>query len=109
LLVSLNEISQDIAAALRRCPLIHIICSLPKEEIRNRLIFKNLCDQILAAFFSIEPEEYDVIEHLFHRAHSSQEYLELYVNHVPPIVRQNNPYGYFQLLSLMNVEDKQVL
>jgi hypothetical protein len=105
LLGSLYEIIQDIAYALRRCPLIHIMCSLPKEEIQKRLIFRNLCDELLAALFSIEPEEYDVIDHLLHIAQSSQEYLGLYVKHVLPIVRQNNPYGYFHLLSSMNDEE----
>ncbi|XP_060584324.1 uncharacterized protein LOC132740434 [Ruditapes philippinarum] len=105
LLASLNAISRDIAYALRRCPLIHIMCSLPKKEIKKRLIFRNICDELLAAYLSIEPEEYDVIEHLLHRAQSSQEYLELYVKHVLPIVRQNNPYGYFHLLSSMNVDE----
>jgi hypothetical protein len=110
LIESLTEISRDPTSALQRCPLIRKICNSPLKEQQEGLIFRNMMDEILAAIFAIEPEQYDDIEHLLHGTQSPEEYFELYMKLVPPILKKNNPYGYFHLiLSKGNDDIKEIL
>jgi hypothetical protein len=101
-----NEISKDPTGVLRRCPLIHFMCSLPKEEVQKRLLFRNLLDEALSAGLSIEdPVKFDRIERLFHLVKSENDFFEFVKREVLPIVRQNNPYGYFDLISSKSNEE----
>jgi hypothetical protein len=102
LIASLTDISQNPLVVLQHCPLISNMITSPIIELQEGLIFRNMVDECLAAFFALEPEQYDEIEHLFQGTQSYKEYMEFYLNRVPPIVRKNNPYGYFHLISSKN-------
>jgi hypothetical protein len=100
-----NEISKDPTGVLRRCPLIHYMCSLPKEQVQTRLLFRNLFDEVLAAFLSIDPVIFNLMEYVSHRVNSETDFVEIAKEIVLPFVRQNNPYGYFDLLSSKSNEE----
>jgi hypothetical protein len=94
-----NEIQRDITGILRRCTLIHELYTLPEDEVQKRLLFRNLVDEILTAILSIDPEKFETIEHSFHRAKTKDDFIKLFKNEVLTVVKQINPYGYFELLS----------
>ncbi|XP_060576881.1 uncharacterized protein LOC132734205 [Ruditapes philippinarum] len=95
LIAFLTKISWDPSYALQRCPLICNMCTLPTDE---GLVFRNMVDELMAAFFAVAPEQFDEIEHLLQGAQSSKEYFDFFMKRVPAIVRKNNPYGYFHLI-----------
>jgi hypothetical protein len=100
-----NEIQMDLRSVLRRCPLIHDMYTLPEDEVQKRLLFRNLVDELLTAVLSIDPEKFETNDHLFHCAKSEAELIELFNKEVLPVVRQNNPFGYFELISSKSDED----
>jgi hypothetical protein len=82
------------------------MCSLPKEEVQKRLLFRNLFVEVASAGLSIEdPVKFDRIERLFHLVKSENDFFEFAKREVLPVVRQKNPYGYFDLLSSKSDEE----
>jgi hypothetical protein len=102
LLDCFNEIQMDLTGVLRRCPLIHSMCTLSTDEVKKMLLFRKLSDEILTASLTIDPAEYETLDGSSHRAKSDDKLFECFKNEV---VRQSNPFEYFDLISSQRDDD----
>ncbi|XP_053387645.1 uncharacterized protein LOC123542926 [Mercenaria mercenaria] len=94
-------ITED-STVLLRCPLVQEMVEKSEDELKNKLLFRELTDKVLLAIFAVPQHEYDKIEHLFHVAQKSDECVKVYADKVLPIIRESNPFGVFTLLTTLS-------
>ncbi|XP_053390635.1 uncharacterized protein LOC123542440 [Mercenaria mercenaria] len=97
-------ITED-STVLLRCPLVYKMAELSIDALKERLLFRELSDKLFLAVYAVPPHIFGKIEHLLHLAQNHDEFIQTYVKHALPVIRETNPFGVFTLLKTMADEE----